>query len=109
MTFLRKHVGGLFVLAGVVLVCTEIYLWWQDGVWNRFPFSELIVAMSHFTGQMMGHLAPLFQGVTEGLKGFEISSFPNVAQSLLGSIPVALLFLITGYWIWRGDRWTGRV
>jgi hypothetical protein len=94
---LKKIYGGLFLLAGIVLVGSEIYLGWQDGDWNQYPLSLLMVDTFHFIGRMMGNLIPVFQTAAEGLKGFEISKFPIFAQRFLAGIPMAILFLITGY------------
>jgi hypothetical protein len=104
INFLRKYFGGLFLIAGIALIGIEIYLGWQDGGWNRYPFSMLIVETSHLIGQMMENLVPVFQSSAEGLKGFEISKFPIFAQRFLAGIPMAVLFLITGHLFLKREK-----
>jgi hypothetical protein len=107
--FMRTGVGGLFLLAGIVIVGAEIYFGWQDGGWNRYPLSMLMVDTFHFIGRMMGDMIPVFQNAAEGLKGFEISKFPFYAQRFLVGIPMASLFLFTAYIFMKWEKLLSRV
>ena len=53
LKYIRMKVGKLFIIAGFVLIGAEIYLGWQDGVWNRFPLSMLLIDTIHFMGRAM--------------------------------------------------------
>ncbi len=100
--FMRTGVGGLFFLAGIVLVGAEIYFGWQDGVWNRYPLSMLVADTAHLMGQMMGNMLPSFKKFVDMGKSLDISDFPHPVQLFLGAIPMASFFLISGYFFLNG-------
>ena len=108
LKYIREKVGKLFVFAGFVLVGAEIYLGWLDGVWNRYPLSVLVVDTIHFMGRAMGDTLPEFQMTSDTWKSFETSDFPHSVQLFLGAIPMAIFFLISGYFFLRWPRFLSR-
>jgi hypothetical protein len=101
-------VGELSILAGLVLVGADIYLGWQDGVWNRYPLSMLVVDTAHLMGQMMGNMLPLFEKYVDMGKSFEISDFPHPVQLFLSAMPMAIFFLISGYFFLKWPKFLSK-
>jgi hypothetical protein len=108
LKYIRMKVGKLFIIAGFVLIGAEIYLGWQDGVWNRFPISMLLIDTIHFMGRVMGDVLPEFQMTSVTWQSFETSDFPHPVQLFLGAIPMASFFLISGYCFLRWSGFLGR-
>ncbi len=108
LKYTKKKVGELFIFAGLVLVGVDIYLGWQDGVWNRYPLSMLVVDTIHLMGQMMGNMLPLFEKYVDMWKSFEISNFPHPVQLFLGAIPMAIFFLISGYFFLKWPKFLSK-
>ncbi len=108
LKYTKKKVGELFIFTGLVLVGVDIYLGWQDGVWNRYPLSMLAVDTTHLMGQMMGNMLPLFERFVDIGKSFEISNFPHPVQLFLGAIPMASFFLISGYFFLKWPKFLSR-
>ena len=108
LKYIGMNVGKLFIFSGCVLIGAEIYLGWLDGVWNRYPLSMLVIDTIHFMGRTMGDTLPEFQMTSDMWKSFETSDFPHSAQLFLGAIPMAIFFLISGYFFLRWPRFLSR-
>jgi len=104
LKYTRKKIGQLFIFAGIVLVGADIFLGWQDGAWNRYPLSMLVADTAHLMGQMMGNMLPLFEKYAGMWKSLEISDFPLRVQLFLNAIPMAIFFLISGFFFLRWPK-----
>ncbi len=104
LKYIGKKIGKLFIFSGCVLIGAEIYLGWVDGAWNRYPLSMLVIDTIHFMGRAMGDLLPEFQMTSDTWRSFETSDFPHPVQLFLDAIPIAIFFLISGYFLLRWSR-----
>jgi hypothetical protein len=105
LKYTRKKIGELFIFAGFVLIFADIYLGWQDGVWNRYPLSMLMADTAHLMGLITGSMLPLLERFIDTAKNFEVSKFPHSVQIFLSAVPMATIFLVSGYFFLKWAKY----
>lgn len=103
----RKRVGWFLYLAGIALLAYEIYLWRQDGRWNRYPIALMVEQFAHTVAVVMEKIPGAQAEGVEMWSRFDISDLPHYVERFFKVIPMSGLFLVFGYFGIRWDKYLG--
>lgn len=103
----RRRLGWSLYLGGFALLIYEIYLWWQDGIWNRYPTALMVEEFVHSASIVMDKIPGSQAEGVEIWARFEISDLPYYVARFFEIIPISGLFLVFGYFGIRWDKYLG--
>ncbi len=103
----RNRLGWFLYLGGFALLAWELYLWRQDGHFNRYPVSLMVEAIVHWMPSWLVYF-PLAD--KEGLEiwgRFDITDLPYYVARFFEVVPISGFFLVTGYFAIRWEKYVG--
>ncbi|MDP6280097.1 MAG: hypothetical protein QGI11_16565 [Nitrospinota bacterium] len=103
----RRRPDWLLYLGGFVLLGYELYLWWQDGIWNRYPLSLMVEAFVHSVSVVMEKIPGVQREGVDMWSIFVISDLPYYVARFFQIIPISGFFLVFGYFCIRWHKYVG--
>ena len=103
----RRRLGWFLYLGGIALLVYEIYLWRQDGIWNRYPIALMVEEFAHSVSIVMDQIPGAQAEGVEMWSRFENSDLPSYVARFFKTIPISGLFMVFGYFGIRWDKYLG--
>ena len=103
----RRRLGWFLYLGGFALLAWELYLWRQDGNFNRYPVALMVEKIVRWMPNMLVHFPLADKEGLELWRGFDITDLPYYLARFFQVVPISGFFLVTGYFAIRWEKYVG--
>ncbi len=103
----RRRLGWLLYLGGFALLAWELYLWRQDGNFNRYPVALMVEEIVHWMPNALVYFPLADKEGLEIWRGFDITDLPYYVARFFQVVPISGFFLVTGYFAIRWEKYVG--
>ena len=104
---IKKQMGRLLILGGILIAGYQGYLWYLNGAWTSFPLSVLAVKMMHYLGLFMANMPAASEESVYSFASFNHSDFPFYFRRFLEIIPISVFFMFVGNVFWKWEKFMG--